>query len=237
VSDKKWSADFAVAVGSVAGREHLRLGRNNQDGAAVRLEPARIVAAVCDGCSAGRASEVGARMAAGFAVGALARLLDEGGDEAALPERLAADLCAWLRPIADGLGGDPAAVRDHLLFTVLVAAVEPERALVIGIGDGLYAIDGARTVLDAGPDNAPAYLGYRLVDPACLDRAPAEPPRLLARAGAIGSLILGTDGTAPLDLSALPGSFDNLSLLQKHLNVQQPRLSDDATLVVIRRRP
>ena len=53
------------------------LHRNNQDGLAVRVEPRRIVAALCDGCSAGRSSEVGARLAASWVAVHLPRILDE----------------------------------------------------------------------------------------------------------------------------------------------------------------
>src|SRR4051794_29186626 len=85
-----WSDGFTVATGSVTGREHRRVQRNNQDGLAVRVEPERIVAAVCDGCSSGTSSEVGARLGAAFIVAQLPRLLDEGSDR--LTERLAAGL-------------------------------------------------------------------------------------------------------------------------------------------------
>jgi hypothetical protein len=233
-----WSDDFAVAAGSVAGREHTRLHRNNQDGVAALVEPGRIVAAVCDGCSAGRSSEVGARLGAAWIVASLPRILADRPDESELGERLAAGLVEYLRQIAAGLGGGPAVVRDYLLFTFLAAVVEPERALILGLGDGLFAVDGERRVLDPGPENAPAYLGYRLVDPAQLHAPPSLDPKLHLRAATVDSLVLATDGAAAL----LPHELDaplyahNPSLAQKRLNAIERRLDDDTSLVVIRRR-
>ena len=233
-----WSDDFVVAAGSVTGREHTRLHRNNQDGVAARVEPERILAAVCDGCSAGRSSEVGARLGAAWIVASLPRILAGRPDESELGEQIAAGLVDYLRQIAAGLGGGPGVVQDYLLFTFLAAVVEPDRALIIGLGDGLFAVDGERRVLDPGPDNAPAYLGYRLVDPSLLRAPTSLAPRLHLRARAVRSLVLATDGAAAL----LPHELDNSlyarnpSLAQKRLNAVEQRLADDASLVVIRRR-
>src|SRR6185436_1203362 len=97
-----WSAGFAVATGTVTGREHLRLRRNNQDGLAVRVQPARIVAVVCDGCSAGGSNEVGARLGAGWTAAHLPDILDE---EPLRPApQLESRLADYLRVVAAGLG-------------------------------------------------------------------------------------------------------------------------------------
>jgi Protein phosphatase 2C len=232
-----WSDEFVVAVGSVTGREHTRLHRNNQDGLAARVEPERILTAVCDGCSGGRSSEVGARLGAAWIVASLPRILADRPDEAELASALADDLLDYLRQIAAGLGGSPEVVRDYLLFTFLAAVIEPDRALVIGLGDGLFAADGERRVIDPGPDNAPPYLAYRLVDPALLTAPPDLTPRLHLRAGTLDSLVLATDGAAALS----PGELDhplyarNPSLLQKRLNAAERRLGDDTSLVLVRR--
>src|SRR4051812_18994859 len=57
---------FAVSVASLIGREHVRLHRNNQDAAAVRIRGDVTVAVVADGCGEGAKSEVGATLAAEF---------------------------------------------------------------------------------------------------------------------------------------------------------------------------
>jgi hypothetical protein len=227
---------FGVAAGSVTGREHLRLHRNNQDGVAVRVEPERVVAVVCDGCSAGASSEVGARLGAAFVAAHLPRVLDEGGGS----ERLTDDLCAYLEHIAAGLGGGPSVVRDYLLFTLLAAVVEPGRTRIFGLGDGLYSTDGEVHVLGPYPDNAPPYVAYRLVDRALCP--PALPCAVeMLHESAAQTVILGSDGLdalAPGELASLAERCRrNPSLLQKGLNVWERRFADDASAVVIQRAP
>jgi hypothetical protein len=233
--EKSWSSRYVVAAGSVAGREHTRVRRNNQDGLAVRVEPERIIAAVCDGCSAGRSSEVGARLGAAWIVAHLPRILAEDPDERALPERLATDLVAYLRQIAAGLGGGPEVVHHHLLFTILIALVEPERTLILGLGDGLYSVDGAEQQIDPGPDNAPPYLAYRLVDPERLEGASLEPLRVHVTVPRAESIWIATDGVAAVGLGELATNPRNPSLLQKRLNVLERAFSDDATAISIRK--
>jgi hypothetical protein len=60
---------------TVTGARHLRVARNGQDAAAAASGPGWAAAAVCDGCSAGAYSEVGARLGAALVVAALARRL------------------------------------------------------------------------------------------------------------------------------------------------------------------
>ena len=62
------STRFFATCGSVTGREHARLGRNNQDGVALAARDGLLVAVVTDGCSSGKWSEVGARLAARWLV-------------------------------------------------------------------------------------------------------------------------------------------------------------------------
>jgi hypothetical protein len=236
IDEKAWSSGYVVASGSVAGTGHTRVRRNNQDGLAVRVDPDRIVAAVCDGCSAGRSSEVGARLGAAWIVAQLPRILAESTDEQAITERLAADLAGYLRQIAAGLGGGPDAVHHHLLFTILAAVVEPERALILGLGDGLYAVDGAAHHIDPGPENAPPYLAYRIVDPDCLDRPSLEPLRVLHSSTRVDSIWIATDGVAAVGLGELETNPKNPSLLQKRLNVLERLFADDASAIAIRKR-
>ncbi len=237
MNNEQWSDSFAVAAASVAGHEHRRLHRNNQDGLAVRAEPQRIVAALCDGCSAGRFSEVGARLAAAWVVARLPELLADRPTTPTLCARLTDGLTDYLRQIAAGLGGGALAVHDHLLFTLLVAVVEPERSLILGLGDGLYSVDGKRRTLDSGPDNAPPYLGYRLIDPAQLDRPSNQSIQISHEGGPVYSLALGSDGSAGFDWAELdqPRYARNRSLLQKRLNVLERQFADDASLILIRR--
>src|SRR5690349_9860607 len=67
-----------TASAAVTGARHTRSGRNGQDAAATWLGDDAGAIVVCDGCSAGAASEVGARLASQLVIGALARQLAAG---------------------------------------------------------------------------------------------------------------------------------------------------------------
>ena len=53
-----------TAAASVIGARHQRAGRNGQDAAVVVTGEDVAIAVVCDGCSSGASSEVGARLGA-----------------------------------------------------------------------------------------------------------------------------------------------------------------------------
>ena len=240
-------------LGSLLGRDHARVGRNNQDACAAGAALGWHVVVVTDGCSSGASNEVGARLGAAFlAAQAPALLATTAGALSAA--RAATDA------LAAALGGlvsrfaDPAAraafVADHLLFSFLVAAVGPARAVVFGMGDGVVLAGDAPCCLDPGPDNAPAYLGYRLVSPEALD-APFAPgalePQLHVDRPREGLSVVGvaTDGLGELlardregALSLLRGPFDllNPSLLGKRLRALAGRglaPADDTTLALL----
>jgi len=59
-----WTNKFFVAAGTIIGREHVRLGKNNQDKVIVSVRDDSIVAVVTDGCGSGNSSEVGAALIA-----------------------------------------------------------------------------------------------------------------------------------------------------------------------------
>ncbi len=56
---------FQIAAGSVTGQRHLAARRNNQDAFAWWSGRDGLVAVVCDGCSGGAHSEVGAKLGEG----------------------------------------------------------------------------------------------------------------------------------------------------------------------------
>src|SRR5688500_2517928 len=58
--------DFVAAAGSIVGRDHVRVHKNNQDGFAIAGHGEILVAAVTDGCGSSKFSEVGARLAAAW---------------------------------------------------------------------------------------------------------------------------------------------------------------------------
>ncbi len=252
----------SVSLGSISGREHRRTRRNNQDGVSVSVSDGLIVAAVTDGCSSGRFSEVGALLGARW----LSRWIPEGWDPAIpLPQLIAwieAGLLQFLETLASALSPDLESaweiVKEYLLFTWMVAVIDPERSVIFGIGDGVWSVNGQVTRLDAGVSNAPPYLAYRLV-PDRVEEMEAADLRTAVHVAMptpfVRSLIVGSDGLndlldgakRTLKDGSLQGGLEqferdpryarNPSLLQKRLAVigdLNGRLRDDTTMVFIR---
>jgi hypothetical protein len=238
VNEPRW----CVYGGSVTGAEHRRARRNNQDGLALSGEGAWRAAVVTDGCSSGRASEVGARLGAAWLAEAIVRSAEAAQSAEALAEAVTRELVAWLRAVAASFPEERRqdVVAEMLLFSYLAAAVGPERAVVFGVGDGVFAIDGAVTALSSGPDNAPPYAGYGV-----LADAPAPVVHADLPSAAMRSILVATDGA--LDLTERLGEFvddarylKNPSLVQKRLVVLDEtavRLHDDTTIAVVRSAP
>ncbi|MEM9539522.1 MAG: protein phosphatase 2C domain-containing protein, partial [Cyanobacteria bacterium P01_E01_bin.42] len=67
---------YELAMGSVIGRRHIRLGVNNQDALSVLSRDRFTVAVVCDGCGSGRHSEVGAKIGAKLVVETISKALE-----------------------------------------------------------------------------------------------------------------------------------------------------------------
>lgn len=169
-----------VVSATVPGTEHILPGRpnwkNNQDGFAVSSQPSGItIAVVCDGCSGGEHSEIGAQLAAPI----LVQILEEE-----LAQRIVASRLHWpdirnrlihrLTQVAAMMGCDlQKVVRDYFLFTTIGFIITPEGVLFFYIGDGVYIVNGVPTVLGPFPDNAPPYLMYAVTGSPVFDRDPS----------------------------------------------------------------
>ncbi len=169
-----------IASATVPGTEHVLPGRpnwkNNQDGFAVLSLPSgTTIAVVCDGCSDGEHSEVGAQLAAPM----LVQILEEE-----LAQRVVASRLHWpdirnrlihkLTQVASMMGRDlQKVVRDYFLFTTIGFIITQEDILFFYIGDGVYIVNGVPTVLGPFPDNAPPYLMYAVTGSPVFDRDPS----------------------------------------------------------------
>jgi len=238
-----FAREFTASSGSIVGRDHARAHRAPQDACMIHVCSEGVALAVADGCSSGRATEVGAALAATWiARNAFAAAHASPAERVAHLER---GLLAYLRAVATALSPSdatwPATVHDFFLCSLLGAVVTASDTVVFGAGDGLYAIDGATTVLDPGPDNAPDYLAYALVDRPSSLRIHAVVPT-----ASLTSLVLATDGAIPLttcgELDAMardPRYAKNASLLRKRLVVLgaiEKRLHDDTAIALLARR-
>lgn len=214
-----------VAAGSAPGRVHLLAERPNQDAYRVLQGPWGAVAVVCDGCGSEPKSGVGAELGASIVADAAARQLREAGSLDL--KKLENHVLARLAFVAEAASLEP---REHLLFTIVAAAFSGEKAAVFACGDGVVAVDGAIRRLGPYPDNAPPYLAYALGGDAVGFESLFEGPAAV--------VAVGTDGAA--DAGLQPYWTDerylrNPDLLRRSLKLQ--RLTDDATVALILRRP
>lgn len=212
------------------GRDHQRVGRNNQDGAFA----APGVVVVTDGCSSQPQSEVGAQLGARFLGQWLARQ-EEVSPE--LPRRATEALTAFLYQAALALDAEhlEAVLERYFLFTFLAALRRGDRAILFGLGDGGFVVDDDVVRLEAGPDNAPPYCAYRLTAQG------TRPEAQLHFLGQASRLAVMTDGLQPLATDRVRALLEpdglgrNPLTLQRRLNVlaESERFADDATLAVL----
>lgn len=205
---------FEVAGGSITGREHIRIGKNNQDAYFSTCNEQAAIAVVCDGCGSGKHSEVGAKIGARLVVNTIAERIQsemesQNGLDGKFWECLKLDLLAAMQHVLKMLGGSNSGdsqgdvfrgdatqqlVNDYLLFTIVGVLITPTETMTFSIGDGAIVVNGKIEQIGPFPDNAPPYLAYGLYRPDLIhfhihDRTPTE---------AIESVLIGTDGVMDL---------------------------------------
>ena len=251
------ASQWDVVAASSVGRSHQRARRGSQDAWAARVEGATAIAVVCDGCSGGEASEIGAGLGARFIAADLARRLRAGADVDDVADATLTALVALLDRTARACSVDDdvsAFVASCLLFTVQAAVIGPERFCVFGVGDGLVRVNGAGIDVPAADDGAPDCPAYRLVD-GLHDHARL---RVHARGStaSLRSIVVASDGALELGASSsvlLPSGelFGGVSLFERderfvsNPSLAQKRIAslgpaapeDDCSVVVLRRRP
>lgn len=159
---------FELAGGSITGREHSRLGKNNQDAFAWYRNDHCLIAIVSDGCGSGAHSEVGAKLGVRLTIASIQQSLQE--DDQSLNhqagwERLQNRLLAQLQRIAEQLGGElEQTVQNYLLFTIVGVVITSETTTCFAVGDGVFVINGQVCHLGPFPGNAPPYLAYGLLN-------------------------------------------------------------------------
>ncbi|MGV3620103.1 MAG: protein phosphatase 2C domain-containing protein [Archangium sp.] len=210
------------------GRDHVRVGRNNQDGAFASEN----VVVVTDGCGSQPQSEVGAQLGARF----LGEWLCSAAFDESLPSRAVDALVKWIDVVSLSLqSGERVRERgEHLepffLFTFLAAVRRDDEFIVFGMGDGVVSVDSDLLTLDSGDDNAPNYCAYRLTS----SSPPSVVTHFTGRASRVALMTDGLSGVAAGELWS-PGLARNPFTLQRRLNVlaARERLHDDATIAIL----
>ncbi len=217
---------FEIAAGSVIGREHRRIGRNNQDAYAVQAKPEGTIAVVCDGCGSCPHSEVGAQLGARWVIACLDRQCQQGQPQLQAPDfwrELQRDLLEQIRQLATGFGSAlEAVVRDYFLFTIVGAIVTPEMTAIFSLGDGVAILNDEVLMQGTIADNRPPYLAYGLF-PGLFVMEDVKFQVHLRSTATVNTLAIGSDGVQDLG-KTLDSSLKNADLTPE---VFKPFWQDD----------
>jgi hypothetical protein len=195
---------FEVAAGTVVGRHHVRLGVNNQDGYYLTSTEEATIAIVCDGCSSGVHSEVGAKVGARLVGEAIRRSLFEG-EAIVEPEKclelVRQNVLENIKTMAIAMGGNtneipPKILQHYFLFTIVGVWIARSGIVTFSLGDGLLIVNDRPTQIGPFANNAPPYLVYDFLDSnsdrwkfTIHDRLNLED---------LNSILIGTDGVNDL---------------------------------------
>lgn len=201
-----------VAGGSITGRDHLLVGKNNQDAYYWVNSDEFAIAVVCDGCGSGAHSEVGAKIGAVLVVEAIAKALASGVVDDAFWQQVQQNVLIQLQSLAKAMGSNLyRTVSNYFLFTIVGALVTPIEAFVFSIGDGVIIVNGKLMQIGPFPGNAPPYLAYDLVNTSA-ESLPFQVHERLP-IGQLESILIGTDGISDLikiEACNLPGKEDKV---------------------------
>jgi hypothetical protein len=158
---------FEIAGGSIIGKKHLKTYQNNQDAYDSISNELATIAVVCDGCSSGKHSEVGAKLGAKLFTQAIGHHISSESInfDAAFWEEISLEVVTQLQDIAEKLTGNnplKITVNDYFLFTIVGAIITPLETVIFSIGDGIVAINNEIKFIGEKYQNTPHYFGYHL---------------------------------------------------------------------------
>ncbi len=230
--------NLQIRSGQIVGRDHTARQANCQDGIALAATHDYIVAIVCDGCSEGDHSEVGAKLGANYLAEEAARLLETGFCAKDLPSLLHERTVTYLGKVAEVSSPRDKVtfVHHHLLFTIVGCVITPTTSFVFTAGDGMIAVDDHVRCIDQ--HNQPAYIAYHLIQnalPEDYELTHGFETQFLPDDWQ--RIAIASDGFEP---ELLPQAWNQAHPrgLQRKLiywSNQEKRFRDDATIVTIER--
>lgn len=195
---------FVTSRGSIIGPAHIDNDKNNQDGSFLAHNKDFIVGAVCDGCSGGACSEVGARWGAEW-LGANvpfwmgnSSISNIGSIVACISHSFSQALQNMLCTVrSDAYAHLPYLVDRFGLFTALGFYMDRYQTIIFALGDGYFGINGENHWLDSEVNSqgaeCPEYLGYHLL-PSTQEFAKNMSVVFYAETSTIDSLVIASDG-------------------------------------------
>jgi hypothetical protein len=230
-----------------AGRGHILRGINSQDGLKLYHGQAQgqtvTIGIICDGCSEGKNSEVGAKLAAEFLVREALYWFDLKIQTDLIPHLLYKELLQFMKNLVEqhkfvGQKDRVSYIKDTMLFTVVGFILTESAGVVFYAGDGTIVLDDAIWLIDA--ENRPMYPAYHLVDRQSLDKNAAELPMtfevLSFDSTSFSRLAIGSDAWHQRpDLLAEIWGHTNPSGLQRQLNIwdQARTFADDVSVIAV----
>jgi len=207
---------FVLHAGSVPGSYHTLPGRprwhNNQDAYDLYRSENLYTAVVCDGCSGGTNSEVGANLTARLVTQQIHENVSAGRlpnqdvtddqSEGRFWQKIRENVLAEIRVLANKMGGNfSQTINDYFLTTVLGLLVLPETTYVFAVGDGLCAVNDQLQDVTASAGNTPPYMTYALLNQQSFSEGDLQFTVRGWKTKEIDSVLLGTDGAASLPLT------------------------------------
>lgn len=239
--------DYVVRKAIHIGRGHLVDLVNRQDAIALfdgQINAKRtVIGIICDGCSEGTTSEVGANLASAFLVRETSSLLEQGVPVSVVPNVLYPELLNFLRQVCSAYPfANPADyvtfIKNTLLFTVVGFVLTEVETVVFTAGDGTIVVNDQPIYIDA--DNRPSYPAYHLVDRSVLDHQASPLPEgfdsSVYKTSDLLHLAIGSDAwKEEQDLIDQIWGFYHPSGLQRRINKwsKDHRFRDDVSIITV----
>lgn len=243
-----------VKTGSVIGRDHQRLLRNNQDSVATRSIKINGTTyhfgVVCDGCSGqdgvATNNEVGAQLMSCFIIKEITTLLLMELPIDYIVGSLYNRCLGYLHALGSlstsgNLQESTQFISKYLCCTIIGFVMDEKSAVIFSAGDGVIAIDNGISRINQ--DNHPFYLGLSIVDPRFLKMDVADLPKSFIThqidLNQIHRFALCTDGiteTAIPKIFGLTGGHSGplgLGRKLKVLSLREEPFADDCTVITI----
>jgi len=156
---KGWNINKAITIGN----DHLIAKTNKQDFCSAVEADTSLVGVICDGCSSGKHSEVGATLIGTYLMNALTTTRDiDSLSENTIKHQLGFGLTSFIRQLCFNLGLDEklqASFIEQCMTATFLFCVITDKYVYIGqSGDGVFIINGEKNIIDQ--DDAPEYIAY-----------------------------------------------------------------------------
>jgi hypothetical protein len=218
---------FELASGSVLGRDHRRVGKNNQDSYRSFIADDCLIAVVADGCGGGildengkiqpSHSEVGATLGSRIAIDELCDHVADGSADSLEQARLA--ILDRINAIAVAMGeASSIFIKEHFLFTLVGALIRPEVSVFFSIGDGYLNVNGKNIPIGPYPGNMPPYISYGLIGSALDPELHRFKIFCSMPTSELNSFVIGSDGVVDLEAAAVktfPGRTDLIGSMSR----------------------